>query len=169
MKKVIDKASDIVNKICIAIGSCIFAVLVVSTVVQVVCRYFLHGVSVPWTEELARYCFIWASMLGSASLVKSHGHPAVDALTGKFTGKAKIIHELFVYLIIGIVAFIGIKYGFQLVSASMLQRSPALKLPQGYVYLAFPVGCICTVFHLLSGIVDSVTALSGKESKLEVI
>lgn len=158
MKKAIDKISSIINSICIAIGCTIFIILVISTVTQVVCRYFLH-ISVPWTEELARFCFIWATMLGAASLVKSNGHPAVDALTGKFTGKAKILHQIFVYLVIMIVVYIGIRYGFALVAQTGLQLSPVMKIPYSYVYLAFPVGCIATVFHLIDGIVDCIAEL----------
>lgn len=87
MRNFINKCSDYLNKLVVSVGCVIFFVLVVATIIQVLCRYFLK-VSVPWTEELARFAFIWATMLGASVLVKTKGHPAVDVLTGKLKGVA---------------------------------------------------------------------------------
>lgn len=98
MRNFINKCSDYLNKLVVSVGCVIFFVLVVATIIQVLCRYFLK-VSVPWTEELARFAFIWATMLGASVLVKTKGHPAVDVLTGKLKGVAKAYRNcLFVLL-----------------------------------------------------------------------
>ena len=43
---------------------------------QVIFRYVLN-LPLFWTEELARYCLVWASLLGSAVAVKRGQHIAV--------------------------------------------------------------------------------------------
>ena len=69
MKK-LEQVSDIINKCVSYIGMVIFIVLIVACVAQVFFRFILNN-SLSWSEELARYCFIWMHMLG-ASLVGSH-------------------------------------------------------------------------------------------------
>ena len=44
---------------------------------QVIFRYVLN-LPLFWTEELARYCLVWSSLLGSAVAVKRGQHIAVD-------------------------------------------------------------------------------------------
>lgn len=158
MRKTLHKISDFLNKCVVPVGCVIFAVLVLATVTQVVCRYFLKA-SATWTEELARFCFIWSTMLGSSVLVKHGGHPAVDALSRKLKGRVKAAQEIFVCLVILAVCFIGIRYGFQLVGKTVRQLSPALRIPYGYIYLSFPVGCIFSAVHLLAQLIDAVSAL----------
>lgn len=131
MRNFINKCSDYLNKLVVSVGCVIFFVLVVATIIQVLCRYFLK-VSVPWTEELARFAFIWATMLGASVLVKTKGHPAVDVLTGKLKGVAKSIQELLVCALMLAACCIGVYFGFQLVSKTLLQFSPALRVPYGY-------------------------------------
>lgn len=167
MKKALNKISDLLFQIVTPVGCLIFAVLVISTTIQVLCRYFLK-VSVPWTEELARFSFIWATMLGASSLVKTKGHPAVDALTGKLTGTPKYIQELIVCLIMLAMCYIGVKYGFQLVKKTMRQLSPVMKIPYGYVYLSYPVGCIAMIIHLLSQLADIFSQMIYKKGREEV-
>ena len=141
MRNFINKCSDYLNKLVVSVGCVIFFVLVVATIIQVLCRYFLK-VSVPWTEELARFAFIWATMLGASVLVKTKGHPAVDVLTGVY-------------------------FGFQLVSKTLLQFSPALRVPYGYIYLSFPVGCAIMLVHLLTEIVNLVGNMHLAKKEVE--
>ena len=166
MKRFFNTLSDWANRIIIPIASGIFIILVIATVTQVVGRYFLK-VSMPWTEELARFSFIWATMLGASVLVKSKGHPGVDAITGRLQGYAKIMQEMVLAVIIAAVAMIGVYYGFQLVQVTMRQPSAALDIPYGCIYLSFPVSCIAMIIHQLSEIADliySATELrTGKE------
>lgn len=166
MRNFINKCSNCINKLVIPIGCVFFLVLVVATIIQVLCRYFLK-VSVPWSEELARFCFIWATMLGASVLVKTKGHPAVDALTGKLKGVAKNIQELFVCAVMLVVCYIGIQFGFQLVSKTLLQLSPALRIPYGYIYLSFPVGCIIMFLHLLAEIANRVGDMCLAKKEVE--
>lgn len=43
----------------------VMIVMVVLVVIQIFCRFVIN-VSVPWTEEMARLCFVWMIFLGSA-------------------------------------------------------------------------------------------------------
>ena len=155
MKKCLNMLSDWTNKIIVPIASIIFVILGLATVIQVVARYFLET-SMPWTEELARYAFIWSTLLGASVLVKSKGHPGVDAITGKLKGQVKIVQEALLAIVIMIIAAVGIRYGIELVQITMGQTSAALNIPYGFIYLSFPVSCIAMIIHELSELADLV-------------
>ena len=46
---------------------------------QVVFRYVIKY-SLPWSEELARYLFVWFALMGAAVAVKDNAHFGVDFL-----------------------------------------------------------------------------------------
>lgn len=162
--KTLDKFSNGLNKVVTVIASAAFVVLVISTLIQVCCRYFLK-VSVPWTEELARFCFIWSTMLGASVLVKAKGHPAVDALTGKLRGRSKSIQELLVALIVLAMSVVCIKSGITLVGSTMYQTSPAMGVPYAYIYLSFPVGCGLICLHLIVEAADCIAAIARGDAE----
>ena len=49
------------------------------TFAQVVTRYVLNDPLI-WSEELARYLFVWVSMIGAALAVRNGGHFGLDLL-----------------------------------------------------------------------------------------
>ena len=54
-------------------------ILVVSAFAQVFGRYVLNA-SPSWSEELARFAFIWCSSLGAACALDKGGHAAITVL-----------------------------------------------------------------------------------------
>ena len=64
--------------------------------VQVVSRYvFNHSLS--WSEELARYIFIWQVWLGSSYCVKENRHIRIDIFT-EHLSPHNLIFELFCFI-----------------------------------------------------------------------
>src|SRR5690606_22469397 len=119
---------------------CALLMMVMATVVtaQVVSRY-VFGNPFTWTEELARYVFVWMSMLGMAVGVKYGSHIALDILVKKLQGTPRkvlvAVNQLF------ILAFtVTLTYsGFKLVQLGTRQTSPSLGLPMEWVYIVIPV------------------------------
>jgi len=58
--------------------------IVVVTFVQVLSRYVLQT-SLAWTEELARYLFIWLASLGAAYAFKTRSHFLIRFVVDKFS------------------------------------------------------------------------------------
>lgn len=124
--------------------------------VQVVMRY-VFGNSLGWSEELARYVFLWSIWLGASYGAKVRGHIRLTIITGKLKGKAKIALEAVVYVIwLAFIVFLVIK-GFDLVGQIMSahQTSTALHLPMWIAYASVPVGCtLMTIRMIQTGIQD---------------
>ena len=131
----------------------LLAVLVCDVLLGVVSRY-AFGAQVEWTEELACYLLIWIGITGAAAAFAKKKHLGLDALVTVFPEssrrKAAIISDTVCLLFTAIVFLYG---GIMLtIQAFHIGRiSPALQLPDGFVFLALPVaGTFMAVFQIES-------------------
>jgi TRAP-type C4-dicarboxylate transport system permease small subunit len=117
---------------------------------QVVMRY-IFGNSLSWSEELARYLFVWQVWLGVSYAARNRTHLRITILKDRLGPGAQKILELAVTAIwVGFGLFVVFK-GTQLVMrvAMFNQVSAALQLPMMYIHMAVPVGCGLMVIRLL--------------------
>ena len=77
------------------------AVLIFSGVLS---RFVFHY-SIAFTEELARFLFIWGALLGAASALKTGEHGGIPMLSNRFGPRGRRVIEVFVAL--GVTAFMG--------------------------------------------------------------
>jgi TRAP-type C4-dicarboxylate transport system permease small subunit len=127
-------------------------VMLACTVWQVVSRYFL-GISTSFTDELARFLFIWVSMLGAAYVFGRRGHIAITSLI-EFapSGPRRLIDAAIAVLVVIFAAVILGFGGYILTDKAMQlgQVSPAMLLPMGYVYSVIPIsGGVMAIYALL--------------------
>lgn len=135
--------------------------------VQVVLRYVFNN-SLSWSEELARYIFIWQIWLGTSISMRNNEHIRMDMLANKLQGKAKFALDIIAnILMLGFCVFLVV-YGFQLVS-SMMSRgnaSVALRIPMWIVYASLPVSQLAVGIRLISRIAGDVReVVIGEEAR----
>ena len=68
----------------------LFSGFVVITFAQVVFRYVI-GYSLYWSEELARYLFVWVSFLGSVVALERGVHIGMDVVVAKLPRRPKTL------------------------------------------------------------------------------
>lgn len=73
--------------------------IVVVTFTQVLSRYVLQT-SLAWTEELARYLFIWLASLGAAYAFKTRSHFLIRFVVDKFSKSLQYIIETLVAIML---------------------------------------------------------------------
>lgn len=127
---------------------------------QVFMRYFLND-SLTWSEELARYFFIWATYIGIAAGFKHAAHIRVDFLTVKLPMHYQRYINILVHLIVIAFAYIVIMEGYTLVERILKfnQKSSSLGVSMAYVYLAPLVGFGLSVIRLLQAIYGDLRAV----------
>ncbi len=126
-----------------------FIAMVISTIMQVIFRYFLRY-PLGWTEELSRILFIWTTFLSVGLLAKENRLLKVDALVNSLSPRAKEWVYLAVRLLsAGFIFWLGF-LGIRLLGLARGQLSPALGIPYWYIYLSLPVGMGFAVIYLFS-------------------
>lgn len=112
--------------------------MVCVTLAQVVFRYVLAA-PLPWSEEMARYCFVWIVFLGGAVGLSRGIHLGVDLFVNMLpTNVQRRIDALTSALIAGFAATV-IYASLPVIDMNMFQRSPALGVQMSWVYIAIPV------------------------------
>lgn len=111
------------------------------TAVQVFNRYVLQS-SLDWSEELARYLFIWAVYVGCSYATQMDRHLEVTIIRtifkGKFARPVTIIASSLTIFFCIFTAVLGAKFVFFLAETG--QKTPALEISAIWVYLCMPVG-----------------------------
>jgi len=118
--------------------------------VQVLMRYGFDA-SLSWSEEVARYLFIWLIYIGISYGVKKNAHVAVTALDLALSDKAQRTLKLLSSIVFLLFAIAIVYYGGQVCAkiARLGQEAPATGLEMWLVYLAVPTGFTLTCFRLV--------------------
>jgi len=116
----------------------IFALLILVVTLQVATRAI--GISMPWTEEAARFLLIWLVFLSGYLTIRKGINITFDLVLGMLPEKWwKVLFTLVNIISCGFLVLLAV-LGIQLVQLTMPQLSPILKVPMGIVYLAIPFG-----------------------------
>ena len=142
--------SDRVNTVTEAALFVTLVAMVIVTVAQVVFRFFFEALT--WSEELACFLLVLASLLGAAVAFKRGSHISVTFLLDKLPPAGKKAMRTFIILLgmgfFGIVAY----YGAVLMGTEAGQKSPALQLSMKWVYLMYPVIGGVTILHFVDAL-----------------
>jgi TRAP-type C4-dicarboxylate transport system permease small subunit len=103
----------------------------------------------PWTEELARYSFVWVMYLGVSWAMREKAHLRVDLVVSFFPKLGQKICGLFANLVpLVFSAYVG-WYGINVLLRQIKigQRLTASGLPMWVVTLCFPLSCALVVIR----------------------
>lgn len=127
----------------------LLAGMVVLIGLQVFMRYVMHA-SLSWSEELARYMFIWATYIGVSYGVRLRAHIRVTAGIGGLGPRARLGVDLLTHLIFA--AFAGIVIWQGLIMTAKISRfgqtSSSLGIPMAWVYAAPITGFALVIARL---------------------
>lgn len=137
-------------------------VLIFSTFMQVFTRYVLNS-SWPWTEEMARYSFIWMNMVGAAAGFRKGTLVAVDNMLNIATGFTRLLMSLTIMLVVFVIGFILCKYGMELVILVGGSPSVTMRIPMGLIHAASPVSGVGFMINAVAGACDALEVYRKEE------
>lgn len=137
-----------------------FVGMVALSILQVICRYVLK-VSLSFTEELARFFFIWVTFLGTAMAMKKGQYVKMELLLGAVPPIVRTALEFIGRVISACIYLVMIGGGVAVMWKTMDQTSAALNLPMSFVYLAVPVCGALMLLISLDGGDSSKSEISG--------
>ncbi len=132
----------------------LMGVLIIPVTVQIFSRYVGFIPRYIWTEELARFCFIWIILVGATIAMRDSEHFNVDLLPEPKTNRGKAMAMFFVDFMSLILAVIFIVWGWPLVQFGLLQTSEMAELPMVYIYAAWPITGVVWVLFLVERFIN---------------
>ncbi|BAS26659.1 TRAP transporter small permease [Limnochorda pilosa] len=127
------------------------AVMSTALLAQVLFRFVLER-PLSWSEELARYSFVWLSLLGASSALRAGLHPGMDLLVARLPDRARRVACLLANLATGWLLWLLLDQGLALARLNMRQLSPAMRIPMGIPYGAIPAASFIMLVHLAASL-----------------
>lgn len=137
--------------------------MVVVTLAQVIFRYVIAA-PLPWSEELARYCFVWIVFLGAAVGLSRGIHLGVDIFVNMLPRRFRHALDLLTSALIAGFSVAVVYASLPVINMNMLQRSPALGVQMSWIYIAIPIS-MCLI--ALISVERIVTALRADNQQVE--
>lgn len=132
----------------------LMAVLLIPVAMQILSRYTGFIPRYIWTEELARFCFIWIVLVGAMIGVRDGTHFTADFLPHPKTKRAEAIARIISDFMIFLVAMIFVVWGWPLVQFGLMQESEMAELPMVFIYAAWPIAGVSTIVFLGERLAD---------------
>ena len=158
MRKLLDVYYRLLNVLLVAT----VAILVVPVSIQIFSRYTALIPAWIWTEEMARFFFVWMIMIGSMVAIRDGAHFDVDLwppLSPRVDAALRILTQVFVLVF----ALVFIWYGIQFVQFGWDQTSELAELPMPLIFVAWPLAGFTWVVFLGERFVDNLRVLLGRD------
>jgi TRAP-type C4-dicarboxylate transport system permease small subunit len=119
-----------------------------------------------WTEEVARFCFVWIIMIGAMIAVREDTHFDVDLLPHPKTKRSEGVRNLVVHISIGMMALFFAWYGFQFAKFGFIQNSEMSGINMATIYISFPVAGISWLLFLIEKVADDIKLIKAHDQEV---
>ncbi len=114
---------------------------------QVFCRFVLE-VPLIWSEETARYLFVWGAFLAAAVAIGRRDHFTISILVGSLSTRGQRRLDLLSLVLVIVFCLLLIWFGSVMSWRFLHINSPIVPVSQGLVYAAIPLCGLYGVLHL---------------------
>jgi len=145
----------------------LMALMIAPVSLQILSRYTGLIPRYIWTEEVARFCFVWIVMIGSMIAVRDETHFKVDLLPDPETKRQKGISNLIVHIAMFLMALVFAWYGSQFAKFGFIQTSEMSGINMLSIYISFPLAGVTWALFLLERMAGDMKLISSKSQGLE--
>ena len=135
--------------------------LVIPVTLQIVSRYTELIPRYIWTEEAARFLFIWIIMIGSILAVRDETHFNVDVLPKPKTARGKALATLWVDLAILVMAAMFVWFGTAFVKFGYSQTSELTGINMVFIFGSFLLAGVSWVAVVAERTIANLPVLIG--------
>ncbi len=137
----------------------LLGVMLVPVTLQIVSRYTGWIPKYIWTEEVARFCFVWLIMLGSVIAVRDGSHFEVDLLPVPDDPRKAARGRLLVSGLMLVLALAFAWFGVEFTRFGAAQQSEMSGINMASIYVSFPVAGLSWCLFLLEKISEDLALL----------
>lgn len=146
------------QKLVLAIITVALMVMMVVIIVQVFTRYVIFY-SLPWSEELSRYLFVFIVLNGINIAVSQEKLIKIDAIQNSIKSLRGRIGLDIMHAAVGILACVLIAvYCTDLFQVGRVQKSPAMRIPMIIMYYVVFIGYVLSAVALGLKFVEKIRA-----------
>jgi TRAP-type C4-dicarboxylate transport system permease small subunit len=141
------------------LAGCI-GILIIPVTLQIVSRYTNLIPSYIWTEEMARFLFVWAIMIGAMVGVREAQHFEIDVwptLSRRAEAAVRIVARFGVLAL----AIVFVLAGIEFTRFAWYRTSELAELPLWLIHVAWPVTGFTWLMFAGEQIVDEARVLAG--------
>lgn len=137
------------------------AILVLPVSLQIFSRYTALIPSYIWTEEMARFLFIWTIMIGAMIGVRESTHFEVDILP-KLGPRGEAVARLSGRLGVLLAACVFVTAGIHFTEFAWNRTSELADLPLWLIHVAWPITGITWIVFLGEQVLDDLRIIFGR-------
>ena len=138
----------------------VVAVLVVPVGLQIFSRYTTLIPAYIWTEELARFCLVYAVMLGAMLAVREGTHFTVDVFP-RLSPRAEAVVELVSGVFVLLFALVFLWWGWEFTESAVYRISELAELPLWTIHMAWPIAGLVWLLFQAERMADAALVLRG--------
>jgi TRAP-type C4-dicarboxylate transport system permease small subunit len=135
-------------------------VLVFPVSLQIFSRYTSFIPSYIWTEEMARFCLVYAVMLGAMLAVREGTHFTVDVFP-RLSPRHEAMVELLSGTFILIFAFVFLWWGWEFTEFAIYRISELAELPLWLIHMAWPIAGAVWMLFQSERMLDAIATIRG--------
>lgn len=138
------------------------AILIIPVSMQIFSRTIPLIPAYIWTEEMARFMFVWSIMIGAMIGVREGTHFEVDVwpdMGRRATAALKFISGLFIMAF----ALVFVWWGWEFTWSARNRISELAELPLWMIHLAWPLAGFTWVVFQAEHLYDNARVLAGRQ------
>ncbi len=138
-------------------------VLVFPVSLQIFSRYTSLIPAYIWTEEMARFCLVYAVMLGAMLAVREGTHFTVDVFP-KLSPRGEARVELVSGIFVLVFAFVFLWWGWEFTEFAWWRISELAELPLWIIHAAWPIAGLVWILFQAERMLDAAAVLRGSDA-----
>ena len=145
-----------------------FLVMILVVLLQIVSRY-LFPISIHWTEEAARFSFLYTVAFAAGLATRDKTYVNVDLIPLMIRGRARVVLEVVLDVVTIIFLWVVAWHSLRLVRIGAIQTSASLRVPMSWIFLVttiIPISMSYYAIRDLIRIVRSGTIVSAAGERM---
>ncbi|MEC5423146.1 TRAP transporter small permease [Virgibacillus sp. C22-A2] len=130
------------------IGGSLFIVMLIVLVMQIFSRQVLDD-PLQWSEQLARFLFVYVAYLAVSSEIKNDGHVRIEYFFDKLPDKIQTVLHYTFQVMIAVVLILMMYVGYKMAIRKLPVEIVSLNISYVYMYMALPVLSLLMLYRLI--------------------
>ncbi len=130
------------------IGGSIFIVMLLVLIIQIAARQ-IFDIPLKWSEELARFLFVYAGYFGVSASIKENSHVYIEFFVEKLPEKVQKVINIIIQALVLVVLITMLYIGIQMTIRKMPVKIVSLNISYSYMYIALPTISLMMIYRHL--------------------